>query len=258
MHPRTRYRGAFRVSLLISAVLHLVAIALYSSLIREMPEWFPPYVDPTAVPRPPGMELVNLLELPTPVETEDPERVEEPEPEPEPEVPEVVAPPALPPTPVPPEEVEVEEPPTAAERLRPRAGDLRLWAPVDPDLAALSEEQVLRLMFAAELEALGDSVAAAEELARRAMDWTYADSEGRKWGVSPGKLHLGDITIPLPFAFGTPPGQRDQVRDRVWEWEQIERGAVTSEILRTLRERDEAIRRRMDAQRRADTTGVQR
>ena len=248
---------------MISAVLHLVAIALYPSLTRGMPEWFPPYIDPTAVPRPPGMELVNLLELPAPVDTEDPERLDEPEPEPEPEVPEVpevVAPPELevPPTPVPPEEVEIEELPTAAERLRPRAGDLRLWAPVDPDLAALSEEQLLRLMFAAELEVLGDSLAAAEELARRATDWTYADAEGRKWGVSPGKLHLGDITIPLPFAFGAPPGQRDQVRDRVWEWEQIERGAVTSEILRTLRERDEAIRRRMDAERRADTTGVQR
>jgi hypothetical protein len=245
----------------ISAVLHLVAIALYPSFSQGIPEWAPRFGGPAPLSVPQGIELVNLEELPASPDAEIPLPREEPEPE-MPVVTVEVAEPEVagPPGPDRPAafEAEAEEPLTAAERLRPRAGDLRLWAPVDPELARLSEEQIMRLMLIAELEALGDSMALAEELARQALDWTHTDSEGRKWGVSPGKLHLGDLTLPLPFAFGAPPGRAEQVRDRMWEWDAIERGAATGEIMRTWRERDEQIRRRMEAQRRPDTTRTQR
>jgi hypothetical protein len=127
---------------------------------------------------------------------------------------------------------------------------------VDPNLTDLTEEQVYRLRLIAALEAMGDSAAAAEERARAALDWTHTDSEGRKWGVSPGKLHLGDITIPFPFSLSAPPSSGAQ--QRIWEWDEIEAGAARGMIRQTLKERAEAIRRRKDAERRADTTGIRR
>ena len=240
----------------ISAVLHLLAIVLYPSFSQGIPEWLPIYGGPARLFAPQGIELVNIQELPSAVEAEIAVRVEELEPERPVELaaPEV----AGPPEPELPSPAETEEGLTAAERLRPQAGDLRLWAPVDPERARLTDEQIMRLWLLAELEAAGDSMALAEELARRGLDWTHTDAEGRKWGVSPGKLHLGDLTLPLPFAFSAPPGKAEQARDRMWEWDAIERGAASGEILRTLRERDEQIRRRMESRRRPDTTGARR
>jgi len=258
MHPRSRYRGAFRISLAISAFLHLLAVALYPSFSQGVPEWFPIYGGPPRLTAPKGIELVNLAELPPEREVEVPVR-EEPEPERPVEVEEAAPAAPAPPGPEdPPEEEAAVVGLSAAERLRIQEGDLRLWAPVDPDRLRLTDEQIARIWLLAELEALGDTMALAEELARRATDWTYTDSLGRRWGVSPGQLHLGDVTIPLPFAFGVPPGRAEQVRNRMWEWDAIERGAASGDVLRNWRYRDEQIRRRMEAQRRPDTTGVQR
>ena len=145
--------------------------------------------------------------------------------------------------------------PTAAERLRPRAEDLRYWAPVDPERTALTREEIMRLRFVAELEAANDSASAAAEAARKAMDWTYTDEEGKRWGVSPGKLHLGDLTLPLP-AFGMSAGQRERAEDRLWAWDEIQRGAESGQLLRSWKDRDQAIRERMNAERKPDTTGT--
>ncbi len=144
--------------------------------------------------------------------------------------------------------------PTAAERIRPQAGDLRFWAPVDPERTSLTREELMRLQLIAELEAQNDSAALARERAARATDWTYTDEEGKKWGVSPGKIHLGDLTLPLPFGFGMAPGQRERAEDRLWAWDEIERGAATGELLRSWKDRDKAIRERMNAERKPDTT----
>jgi len=253
VHPRTRYRGALRVSLGISAVIHLLAIALYPSFFSGIPEANLESGGYLQLLNPQGTELVNLLDYPDDQEPETPP----PEEEPDPEVPVipvearptgVVAPPGL--------EQPAEGPPglTAAERIRPKAGDLRLWAPVDPERTALSREELMRLQLIAKLEALNDSAAIAAELARRATDWTYTDEEGKKWGVSPGKIHLGDLTLPMPFGFGPSAMQRERAEDRLWAWDEIERGAATGELMRSWRERDAAIRERMNAQRRPDTT----
>ncbi|MGD2121559.1 MAG: hypothetical protein PVJ76_07435 [Gemmatimonadota bacterium] len=252
--PRARYRGARRVGLGISVVLHLLIIALYPSFFSGIPEADPAfggYIQPLS---PTGTELVNLVELPP---EEEPDTPPPPEEEPNPEVPAVsvpVGPTALdvdpglrPPT---------EGPlgPTAAERIRPRAQDLRYWEPVSPERTELSREEIMRLQLLAELEALNDSAAIAEEMARRATDWTYTGEDGKKWGVSPGKIHLGDLTLPLPFGFGTSAYDRERAEDRLWAWDEIEQSAARGAVIQSWRERDKAIRERLNAERRADTT----
>ena len=199
------------------------------------------------------MELVNLQELPA-EEIMEVLPPEEPEPEPDlPETPSVISQPGVVADPG----AEEERVPgrSAAEVLRPQEdGDLRIWAPPNPELNRLTEEEIIRLQILSVLESMADSATMAEELARRAMDWTYADEEGRKWGVSPGKIHLGDLTIPMPFSFGLSAGDRQ----RVWEWDQIEGSAARGSVMNSWRDRDAAIRARMNAERKPDTTSVRR
>jgi hypothetical protein len=254
---RSGYRRAFWISLGISAVLHVVAVVLYPSLLIKAPVFSPPFGDFAPLTRPAGTELVNLEELPgdRDLEVLPPEEIRESE------VPAV----AMDAPNVGGEEDPVADVvrslapgPTAAERLRPREGDLRLWAPVDPEITRLTEEEIMRLLLVAELEDLADSMAIAEEIARRGTDWTYTDDEGRKWGVSPGKLHLGDITLPLPFGFSTSPWEREQNAGRIWAWDDINQAAARKGVQDVWKERAEAIRRRMEAERKPDTTGVRR
>lgn len=253
--PRARYRGAFRTGFLISAVLHLVAVYLYPRILDTIPEGIMPRGEAAQSYVSGGTELVNLEELPETDEPEAPTEPTEPEAEePAPRDPGGVFPGGDPSDSLPDEEATGL---SAAERLRPRAGDLRLWAPIDPALTALTDEQVMRLRLIAELEAMGDSAAAAAERARAALDWTYTDEEGRKWGVSPGKLHLGDITLPLP-GFSSSPWAREANQDRYWEWNDIDRGAARALAEQTLKERARAIRERKERERKADTTRIGR
>lgn len=249
--PRPGGARVWITGLAISALLHLAFVLLYPILMaRITPE--PTATAPPGRPvRPPGIEILSIAEVPDPsdpsVEAPD-ELREEPEPEPETPTPE--------PTPAEPAEPAGEpsaETPSAAEVLRaPEEGDARLWRPVDSALAELTDEQRAKLRILWRLEAMNDSSLTAAERARRARDWTYTDEEGKKWGVSPGKLHLGDVTVPLP-AFSAPPTARDQLQ--AWLWEDVRRGAETSIIRDVWKERIEAIRERRDAER-ADTTGA--
>lgn len=252
VHPRVRYRGMFRISLGISALLHLLAISLYPSFFSGIPKAgqdFGGFLQSN----PPGTELVNLIETPPEQDPDTPLPPDQIEPE-APGFPVTVAPPGIDVSPG----LEALDPSrfgtTAAERLRPRAGDLRYWAPVSEERTALSEAEILRLRFVAELEAANDSVASASERAAAAQDWTYTDDEGKRWGVSPGKIHLGDLTLPMPFGFGTSAGQRERAEDRLWAWDQIQSGATSGAINNAWKERDKAIRERMNAQRKPDTT----
>ncbi len=256
-HSRPSHGKVLWVSLGISALLHFLALILYSSLLIQLPS-VTFFQGPSGqLISPDGTELVNIRELP-----DDPDlEVLPPEEEPEPEV---SQPPIEGATPGGEEapsggaQMEGVPAPTAAERLRPRAGDLRLWAPVDPEIIRLTEMEIMRLLLLAELEDAADSMALAEELARRAMDWTHTDEDGKRWGVSPGKIHLGDITLPMPFGFGASPWAREQSGNRVWAWDDIERGAARKGVQDVWKERAEAIRRRRDAERRPDTTGIRR
>ncbi len=108
------------------------------------------------------------------------------------------------------------------------------------------------------LEAWNDSVRVAEAEQRALTDWTYTDDEGGRWGVADGKLYLGDLAIPFPFAFGSNPQQLQEGRARDWVWAEIQRGMITGELRDSWKERAQAIRARRDRERalaRPDTSG---
>jgi len=251
--PKARYRSAFWISLGVSAAVHLVAIALYPSFFSGIPEadrTFGGYIQPFI---PQGTEIVNLREMTPEEESEAP-----PPPEEQPEVERPVLP-----TPVRPPGIMVEPGPelpgppapglSAAERIRPKADDLRFWAPVDPERVNLSPEEIMQIQLMARIQAANDSAAIAAAEAAKATDWTYTDENGKKWGISPGALHLGDLTLPLP-SFGTSVAQMQRAQSRLWAWDEIDRGAATGALRDSWKARDQAIRERMNAQRRPDTT----
>jgi hypothetical protein len=253
VHPRARYKGAFRISLAISAVLHLLAISIYPSFFSGIPEAERTFGDYTQPLRPQGTELVNLRELPADQEPDSPTEPEE-RPEVDPlDLPSVRLPPGVDESRETDASTEAGAGLSAAERLRPRGEDLRFWAPIDPEVTAPSDEEIMRLRLAARLELLNDSAAAAAAEAADALDWTYTDEDGKKWGISPGQLHLGGVTVPLP-SFGTSPGQSEWARDRLWAWDEIQRGEAAGMMRQSWRDRDRAIRERMNAERKPDTT----
>jgi hypothetical protein len=250
---RSRERWAVRAGLGISIVLHGLALVLYPVLMDRV-------VPPTApaAPTPPdptvrGIEIVALREL-----------APEDEPEPPPEEP-VVEDPTLP-TPVRPlppldpgvapepgdvaaEDEEERRRATVAERLQPSMGDPRLWAPLDREYTELSDEERAELLLRGMIRSWNDSVAVAAALSGQATDWTYTDEDGRRWGLSPGRLHLGDFSIPLPFSFEVPPGRREAMARRQWEVNDLIRGAAAAEVRETWSERAREIRERMDRER---------
>jgi hypothetical protein len=140
----------------------------------------------------------------------------------------------------------------ASEVLRVRASDLRLWREAMPELFELTDAERMQLELAGRLEEWTDSVAqiVAAELAL--TDWTTTDDQGRRWGISPGQLHLGDLTLPLPFYFGGNSWQRDEANRRAWEDQDILNGANVQALRSSWRERAEAIRRRRNRDRDED------
>ena len=143
-------------------------------------------------------------------------------------------------------------PVTAADRLQPTEKDPRLWFVLPEEIVGLSPEQIAQLDLALAVEALQDSMAVAAALASRGTDWTYTDAEGQRWGIAPGQsggveLHLGGITIPLPFGFAPPPNSMAARRAR--EDAEIAAQVGRQEAARTLRDRAAEIRRRRDAER---------
>lgn len=249
------YGRALRVGLGVSALVHLVAIAYYGLLPPLEPQLVLPAGSvEVGAEAGQGMRVVDLV----PVEDggERPAAPEEIRPTERPGVrsgtPDVSDP----------NRGGIVAPgPTAAERLRPRLSDERLWAPLDAALNELTLEQRLELELSGKIADWQDSLAVALESERALTDWTRTDAEGRRWGVSEGKLHLGDITLPLPFSFGTPVGRRDEAARAAWEWEEIQRGATAGTLRDSWKERAKAIRERRDRERaraRPDTSGVRR
>ncbi len=235
--------------------LHVIFLALYPLLMDRLPSDpdITPDDEPELVER--GMEVIAFQEL-----MDEPEPEEEPEEVPEdPVVPTPVAPPPDDPAddpvddPVAADPVEVapdeEDRRHIAERLQPQTPDARLWAPLDADYMDLTEEERAQLFLYGMMQDWNDSVAVAAAMAERARDWTVTDSEGRRWGVSPGQLHLGDRTIPLPFNFEAPPAPGSVAAHRQWVYEDLMRGQALQSIRETWAERAQEIRRRMDEER---------
>lgn len=249
--PRPGGARVWIAGLAASAVLHLAFLFVYPILMARITPEPGAVAVPGPVAEPRGMEVVRLSELPEPT-TEPLDRPEKPAEEAE-EEPERPAP-TTEPTPTERAPEAAPDPLSAAERLRvPEEGDGRIWRRVDPDLTALTEEQRARLRLLTRLEAMNDSALAEADRIQSAREWTYTDDEGKTWGVSPGQIHLGDVTIPMPFSFSAPPSARDAQAQ--WRWDDVERGAAASVVRDIWQERIEAIRERRDAER-ADTSGV--
>jgi len=140
--------------------------------------------------------------------------------------------------------------PSAVERLSRGYTDPQLLQPVDPlPPEELTEAEWLRLRLANRLGLYNDSLAAEAAAKLRATDWTVTDKNGKRWGVSPGQIHLGDMTLPLPFGFSTPPGRREEVAARLRSWDESQAQASRVEAAQTFEQRVRAIRARQDAAR---------
>jgi hypothetical protein len=236
-----------------SVALHLLAIVLYPLFFDRLEpgaSFFSPPITTRSVRGTEVIRIVEIEETPEPTTPEEPDEIEEEdEPVARVEVPQLEGVP----------DVELAPPgPTAAERLRPNLVDARLWRSPPPEFFELTLDQREELILADRITSWLDSVQAAQAAEERLTDWTFTDGRGGRWGVSPGKLHLGDITLPLPLAFGTPVGKRDETNQLLWQWEEIMRQAGRAEVELSWRERAEAIRKRRDAERaaaRGDTIG---
>jgi hypothetical protein len=145
---------------------------------------------------------------------------------------------------------------TPAERMQPGLGDPRLWerpgAPPEPEK---SDFERARERVYARIDALNDSLAAEGAAADRATDWTFTDKDGKKWGVSPGGIHLGGVTLPIPIRAPGPPDKAKEERDRARKGAEIDwhgdrarvRGSIQDQIKATREEKDRARAAKRDS-----------
>ena len=238
------HRRALTVGIGASAAFHVVVIVLYSVV---MTQWGPPEtvlgVDSPSRSSS-DMRVVRVVEIELrDLTAEPPEELPEAE-----EVRLEFTDAGLPD----PDPVELSEPPggrRAADVLRVRSSDTRLWREAMPEAFELTDAEFMQLQLAGRLEEWSDSMALALAAENALTDWTTTDDQGRRWGISPGQLHLGDITLPLPFYFSGNSIQREQAARRAWEDQDILNGMNTQALRSSWRERAEAIRRRRDRSR---------
>ncbi|GMR13211.1 MAG: hypothetical protein BMS9Abin29_1414 [Gemmatimonadota bacterium] len=242
---RLASRRVMAVALAGSALFHVLVVILYSV---SSPEWdfalLIPVGDTPATPVE-GTQVVRIVEVPPDAPLV--EVQEEPKPEPAPEdAPTSPAPPSESTTP------SVDDAPNgvkASEALRVRSADPRLWRAAEPEAHELTANERMQLELAGRLEAWNDSVRALVAAEEALTDWTRTGENGERWGVSPGKIHLGKLTLPLPFGFGTNPWMRERAARRAFEDADIRNGAAASFMADYWKERVEAIRRRRDRER---------
>ena len=251
------HRRALAVGIGASAALHISVIALYSVVITQ---WSPGETVLAVESRSGGFDDMRVVRV---VELEPPDLTAEPPDEPSQPTAEIqlevtdLGPPV-------PDGIDFDEPPRgrrASEVLRVRSSDARLWREAMPELFELTDAERMQLELAGRLEEWTDSVAEVVAAELALTDWTFTDDEGRRWGISPGQLHLGDLTLPLPFYFRGNSWQRDLASRRAWEDQDILNGANVQALRSSWRERAEAIRRRRDRDRgedppASDTTGT--
>ena len=200
------------------------------------------------------MRVVRVVEIePLDLTAEPPEELPEPTEEIQVELADAGPPPV-------PSVIEFSEPTggrRAAEVLRVRSSDTRLWRQAMPEAFELTEAARLELQVAGRLEEWADSVAEVVAAEYALTDWTTDDG---RWGITPGQIHIAGITIPLPFYFGGNSWQRDQAMRRAWEDQDILNGASAQDVRSSWRDRADAMRRRRDRDRDptvqpADSTG---
>lgn len=254
-----QYRRAVRLALVASVVIHVLVLWWSRAVaIRAIEYDLPPVI---TVPAPEGLVVVEVApaELEPAPEDPRPEPVEpdQPQQEPEPEPLEVVdveqtdvtdAPgdPSVDDPTARPVESEDAAGMTNAQRLIPRFVDARIW--FDPRDPFLYGERLARFARAdsavrAILRDWLDSLRLDDDARRRAMDWTY-EKDGERWGISPEGLHLGDITIPIPFGFAPSGPRRREFEQAIRDLTEIQRQDLRADLEEIAEERREAMRER--------------
>jgi hypothetical protein len=140
---------------------------------------------------------------------------------------------------------------TAVDRLRADAvRDPRLWRDHGPAyfLPPETPEEAIMRGLLPRLALMNDSVALEADRRRRATDWTFTDSEGRRWGISPEGIHLGGLTIPQK-EFNPNEETRLQVEAALREWSEIRDQAYRAGLDESFEERVRAIRERVERER---------
>jgi hypothetical protein len=251
-HGRSE-RGVLAVALAASALLHLAALFLFDFRIAMAPP------SERAAPQPlveivPAMQVYELIEVPgeaapIAVQIEERRMLERPADR-------------GPPSGDPQSRVAGDDAPGAQldptsirDRLRYRMAAPEVWQPPSAEREAeLTPQQIVADRLAAQLGEFNDSLAAEAAARERAMDWTVKDGEGGRWGVSPGKIHLGGVTLPLPFALTAAPGRREEFAGRVRTWTELQAQAVRVEANDEFKDRVKAIEERMAKERAARGT----
>jgi hypothetical protein len=126
-----------------------------------------------------------------------------------------------------------------------------VWAPPGAVVVApKTGDQARDSALAAALKVYNDSMAAVAD-ARQPGDWTIKKN-GKRYGLDRGRLVLGDLSVPIPFALQAPPAisERNRLAERIRaEIEQQSKRAINEEEFRTavkrIRERKERERERM-------------
>jgi hypothetical protein len=163
------------------------------------------------------------------------------------------APWTVPPPPAPPPEAA-----SVRERLRYRMGSAEVWRPpTERPGEVMTPEEVVRARVAAELQQFNDSVAAVEAARARALDWSFTDGEGRRWGIAPGRIYMGrdTVTTPIDIEFALAAGRRDEQRARIRDWREIQIQAARIETQEAIDARIRAIRERAEAERARNSGG---
>jgi hypothetical protein len=119
---------------------------------------------------------------------------------------------------------------------------------LDERTTQLTQEQIMKLELLWTIMDMGATAAEAAEAARRLNDWTFTDSSGKRWGFADGKVYLGDLVLPFPFSFSSPPNPG--APDRAWIDAEIERAAGSAAARENMKERIKAIRERLEQERR--------
>lgn len=258
-----RYPRALPWALGLSALLHLLVFLLVPRFERT--SVFSRLPDPVEEPRAAGMMAIDgsrvvvsasapdvpVLAEPTPAPDAAAEATLTPQPQAWQRAPDR-APPAAQPGRA------AESPGAGAQPGAAPDGNPFARRPLDPrlrvserDVPQPTEHERYMAQLEARLNAYNDSVAGVADAARRATDWTVKDSNGGRWGVSPGGLHLGGVTIPIPTQVaGTAEGSqkaREEARRRgeiQGQAEAYDLDRAREESIRRTRERRDAERQR--------------
>jgi hypothetical protein len=128
--------------------------------------------------------------------------------------------------------------------------DPRFWtrpgAPPEPEKSGIERA---RENLYSRIESYNDSLAVEGLAAERATDWTVTDKDGKRWGVTPDKIHLGDVTLPNVFKFTAPVDKAKDARDRAGRDAEIKGQADRARVRDSFNDRTKAIRERKDQER---------